>query len=81
MIRFMTSQIWFLCPAKIRLARAFTKSDPGIHCLYEEYDNFSYIKHATINLIRGDGGIQVASAICWTNLSSHPWRPVGSSPN
>ena len=27
----------------------------------------------------GDGGIQVASAICWTNLSGHPWRRVGSS--
>ena len=21
----------------------------------------------------------VESAICWTNLSGHPWRPVGSS--
>ena len=28
----------------------------------------------------GDGGIQVASATCWTNLSGHPWRPAGSSP-
>ena len=27
----------------------------------------------------GDGEIHVASAICWTNLSGHPWRPVGSS--
>ena len=27
-----------------------------------------------------DGGIQVASATCWTNLSDHPWRPAGSSP-
>ena len=26
-----------------------------------------------------DGEIQVVSAICWTNLSGHPWRPVGSS--
>ena len=25
------------------------------------------------------GEIQVVSAICWTNLSGHPWRPVGSS--
>ena len=27
----------------------------------------------------GDGGTTVASAICLTNLSGHPWRPVGSS--
>ena len=27
----------------------------------------------------GDGGIEVVSATCWTNLSGHPWRPVGSS--
>ena len=27
----------------------------------------------------GDGEMQVASAICWTNLSGHPWRPVGRS--
>ena len=24
----------------------------------------------------GDGGIQVASATCWTNLSGHPCRPA-----
>ena len=24
----------------------------------------------------GDGGIQVASATCWTNLSGHPWGPA-----
>ena len=28
----------------------------------------------------GNGGIQVASATCWTSLSGHPWRPAGSSP-
>ena len=28
----------------------------------------------------GDGGTPVASAICLTNLSGHPWRPAGSSP-
>ena len=27
----------------------------------------------------GDGGTPVASAICLTNLSGHPWRPAGSS--
>ena len=27
----------------------------------------------------GDGGTQVASAICLTNLSGHPWRTAGSS--
>ena len=27
----------------------------------------------------GDGEMQVASAICWTNLSDHTYRPVGSS--
>ena len=27
----------------------------------------------------GDRGTPVASAICLTNLSGHPWRPAGSS--
>ena len=27
----------------------------------------------------GDGGTPVASAICLTTLSGHPWRPAGSS--
>ena len=27
----------------------------------------------------GEGGTPVASAICLTNLSCHPWRPAGSS--
>ena len=27
----------------------------------------------------GNGGIQVVSATCWTNLSGRPWRPIGSS--
>ena len=27
----------------------------------------------------GDGGTPVASAICLTNMSGHPWRPTGSS--
>ena len=27
----------------------------------------------------GNGGTPVASAICLTNLSGHPWRPAGSS--
>ena len=29
--------------------------------------------------LAGDGGTQVASAICLTTLSGHPWRPAGSS--
>ena len=28
----------------------------------------------------GDGEIQEASAIRWTSLSGHLWRPTGSSP-
>ena len=28
----------------------------------------------------GNGETPVALAICWTNLSGHPWRPTGSSP-
>ena len=30
--------------------------------------------------VAGNGGIQVASTTCWTNLSGHPWRPARSSP-
>ena len=30
--------------------------------------------------LAGDGEIQVVSTICCTNLSGHPWRPVGSNP-
>ena len=26
-----------------------------------------------------NGGVQVVSAACWTNLSGHPWGPLGSS--
>ena len=29
----------------------------------------------------GDGEIQVVSVICWTSLSGHPWKRVGSSPS